>query len=321
MSDDLAAGGAGDAPSAAAQAVRTDPARWHMLLIFCTLTFTNAFLWIAFSPVAALTQSYYGVSLTLVNLLSVIFMLMYLPGSMAAMYTVTKFGLRSGVSIGALLNAGGGWVRYASVFVPARMGGWPASYAVLFLGQTLAALGQPMLTNIPPRLASEWFPESQRDVATVIASLFNPLGNAAGQLVPAALVSCVLAGGVQAAAQSGNACPTRRDVHGMESLLLSQAILASVSSAWALCLFRGQPAAPPSQSAALRRTGQQSLSAAAPAASPVAEIMGHTATMLRDAEFCKLMIGFGLGLAVFNALLTVLLQLILPLYDHAPAGG
>eukprot|EP01051_Picozoa_sp_SAG22_P021444 SAG22_NODE_4732_length_1179_cov_1.625926_1_plen_182_part_01 len=36
-------------------------------------------------------------------------------------------------------------------------------------------------------------------------------------------------------------------------------------------------------------------------------------------EFCKLLLGFGLGLAVFNALLTLIAQLIRPLYGSTSA--
>ena len=39
-------------------------------------------------------------------------------------------------------------------------------------------------------------------------------------------------------------------------------------------------------------------------------------SLLSDTEFWKLLVGFGLGLAVFNALLTVLAQLIQPLYGN-----
>ena len=169
-------------------------ARWHMIFIFCLLTFTNAFLWISFAPVAALAGRYYGVDVTYVNLLSVIFMLLYAPGSYLAMYLVTKYGLRTTILTGAVLNAAGAWIRYASVFAVrnAALPAW-AGYAVLLLGQSLPAIAQPLFTNVPAKLAADWFPNSERDVATVIGALFNPLGNAAGQVIPSILVSCVVA--------------------------------------------------------------------------------------------------------------------------------
>jgi hypothetical protein len=46
----------------------------------------------------------------------------------------------------------------------------------------LAAIAQPMFNSLPVVLAATWFSMSERDVATAIASLFNPLGNALGQV-------------------------------------------------------------------------------------------------------------------------------------------
>jgi hypothetical protein len=110
-----------------------------------------------------------------------------------------------------------------------------------------------------------WFPESQRDVATVIGALFNPLGVAAGQAA-ALMVSCAGASATAAGAGSGSGasswelvvgiadadgsvasappptagssseapqpqqqCAAASDVRGMPELLLTQAAFASAS--------------------------------------------------------------------------------------------
>lgn len=173
----------------------------------------------------------------------------------------------------------------------------------------------------------------------MVGSLFNPLGNAAGSVVPSLLVSCVLGataaaatggGGGGGAVGTGAACPSRAEVHGMEELLLSQAVLATASSLWALTCFRGQPRTPPSQSQAIRcavssatvalpccamlltppstvlmrrasalSTNDIAVSASRRAAAAqqetkdvVAEIKAHARMMLGDSEFRKLLIGF-----------------------------
>jgi hypothetical protein len=53
--------------------------------------------------------------------------------------------------------------------------------------------------------------------------------------------------------------------------------------------------------------------------SPTSTIRKHLHSLLTDQEFWKLLVGFGLGLAIFNALLTVLAQMIRPLYGHTAA--
>ena len=54
-------------------------------------------------------------------------------------------------------------------------------HAVL-VGQLLGGLAQPFFTNSPAKLAGEWFPTSERNLATTIASMCNPLGIALGQV-------------------------------------------------------------------------------------------------------------------------------------------
>ena len=136
--------------------IRSYSSRWGMLAIFCSLTFINAVLWICFSPIAVYTQRFYGVSLTAVNMLSVIFMLLYAPGSYLAVHLVgsTPGGLRTCIVVGAVLNAVGAWLRYASAWLAPATGaaaGW--GYALLLVGQALPALAQPLFTNVPAKLA------------------------------------------------------------------------------------------------------------------------------------------------------------------------
>ena len=315
--------------------------RWHMLGIFCFLTFTNAFLWISFAPIVALTERFYGVSATYINMLSALFMILYLPGSYLAMYLITKYGLRTSITVGAVLNAVGGWIRYSSVFVAhaSSTSTTPSKYAYILLlfGQAFPALAQPLFTNVPAKLAGDWFPNSERDVATVVAALFNPLGNAAGQVIPTLLVSCVVGYSVSSSASSdttdssisfstewnnnssnttGQVCPSSNDVQGMETLLLIQACLATFCAVWAIGWFRQDPPTPPSKSAEIRMNERQKYDMSPPSLrlSPTSTIRKNITKLLSDVEFIKLLIGFGLGLAVFNAMLTVLAQLIQPLY-------
>ena len=336
----------GDEVLLSGETYRVYRARWHMLGIFCLLTFTNAFLWIGFAPIAALAQRYYHVGsahdFTYVNLLSVIFMFLYPPGSYLAMFLITKHGLRYSISLGAALMAVGGWIRYASTWAAATSaakGAEPSvwGYVLVLAGQSLPALAQPLFTNVPAKLAGDWFPQSERDIATVIGSLFNPLGNAAGQVIPTLLVSCIVTASTAAttadmmataatatpsAAPSPNGtayngtCPSAHDVDGMETLLLVQAVLATAACVWAVGWFREDPPSPPSRSAADRLRARKAYEMSPPSLrlSATSTIRNHFVALTRNREFLKLLFGFGLGLAVFNALLTVLTQLVLPLY-------
>lgn len=56
------------------------------------------------------------------------------------------------------------------------------SFALLLAGQCVAAVAQPFFTNLATRVAGQWFPRNERDTATVIGSMLNPIGNAIGQV-------------------------------------------------------------------------------------------------------------------------------------------
>ena len=303
--------------------------RWLMLVLFCGLTFTNAFVWITFASIEVYTAEYFGVSRTAVNFLSVIYMIMYLPGSMLAAYMLSTSGFRRTIVVGACFNLSGSWLRYLSIFTPVSLGWF--RYSVLLLGQLLCSLGQPFFVNTSAKLAGDWFAASERDVATVIASLVNPIGNAAGQALPPILVTCASSGDNYHTNSTIDSCAGSNDIHGMGTLLLIQAIVASITSLAAIMMFKGAPPTPPSASASQRTQMQVQSERPLPEnstssegvelhwnnaleANSVTKIKESLVFLVFDSEFRKLMIGFGLGLGIFNALLTMLAQVIQPIY-------
>jgi len=63
-------------------AINTSASRWHMLSIFCGISFINSFCWISFAPIPDYTTTFYNVGFQEVNLLSMSFMICYLPGTL-----------------------------------------------------------------------------------------------------------------------------------------------------------------------------------------------------------------------------------------------
>ena len=284
-------------------------ARWHILAIFTVLSTLNGTFWLTFAPIEPIASTYFGVSTTWVNALSAIFMLLYAPGSILSTYATHTTSLRGTMLMAAALMAASGWLRAASAYAGAGAG----AFALLFVGQSLAALAQPAFTNSPAKLASEWFGENQRDLATAVASLAQAVGNAVGQIVPALLVACD--------ASAGGACATRDAVHGMPTLLLAEAIAATVAGAWAVACFKAEPPKPPSGSALLRRQSRSSV-ASAGVARPAwwRTLLSETRALLTDRHYVVLLVAFTFGLSITNALLTCLAQLIQPLYCSDSSG-
>jgi hypothetical protein len=104
--------------------------------------------------------------------------------------------------------------------------------AVLF-GQIAGGLAQPFFTNSPAKLAGEWFPVSERNLATTVASMCNPLGIALGQILPTLLVDA-----------------TARD---FAPLLMWQLIGIAALTGVTLLLFQPQPEFAPSIATRERR--------------------------------------------------------------------
>ena len=69
--------------------------RWHMLAIFSLQTMLNAVIWISFAPIADLAQDFFDVGATAVNMCSLSFMILYLPGTMLASAVIARRELQA----------------------------------------------------------------------------------------------------------------------------------------------------------------------------------------------------------------------------------
>ncbi len=76
---------------------RVYPVRWLMLFLYALNQIVNSILWITFAPIQPNASAYYGVNSTAINMLSIIFMILYFPASIAASHVFAKYGLKTGV--------------------------------------------------------------------------------------------------------------------------------------------------------------------------------------------------------------------------------
>ena len=58
----------------------TYSSRWGMLFIFSLLSFVNAMLWVSFASIQQATSKFYTVTTFWVNMLSMSYMILYIPG-------------------------------------------------------------------------------------------------------------------------------------------------------------------------------------------------------------------------------------------------
>ncbi|CAL1538983.1 unnamed protein product [Lymnaea stagnalis] len=256
--------------------------RWTILFIIAVINFTNALIWIMFSPVTDMTSKYYGISFMDVNWLSLVYLVASIPSGFFASWMLDSMGLRASIILAACFNFIGSGLRNLTVFsfIPSHI-----RFPLLIGGQVIAACGQTFIMFTPAKVAALWFGDNQRAIATTIASMSNPLGILAANILSPALVK-------------------KEDDLKIMLWLCSAVSLTGVILS--LCFVRSSlPPTPPSPSAAAQ-----------------SEPFFIGIKKLRtNYQFWLLAFSIGGGLALFTANTTFLEQILCPQnYDNNFAG-
>lgn len=169
--------------------------RWGILAMFCVLEMSNALFWVTFAPISDIASNYFGGnyygSITSINMLANIFLILFGPGTIIASMSMKKFKLKYSLIIASSLTLFGALLRYIAALCTDSLGNGN-TYILMMIGQAFAAISQPMFLNLPPAIASIWFPTKEREMATTIGSMCSPIGNAIGQIIPVIFVSQTL---------------------------------------------------------------------------------------------------------------------------------
>ncbi|CAK9108038.1 unnamed protein product [Durusdinium trenchii] len=201
------------AESAQAAQWGADKQRWRMLGLYALGCMANQAMWIGFAPIEAEVIHTFDASSTWVNLLSLVFMIVYLPANFPASYAMDVLGCRHALIIGGSLQTLGAVLRCVKPV-------GPGSVNMVMAGQVLAAIGQPFFTDMPPKIAVDWFPPYQRVIADTIASLSMPIGAAIGFILPTGL--------------------------GLQNMLYAHLCWSSAALFLIIVFFRSEPTRPPS---------------------------------------------------------------------------
>jgi FLVCR family feline leukemia virus subgroup C receptor-related protein len=143
--------------------------RWFQLLIYFLATFANGMLNMTFAPIESETSAFFGITTTQVNALAIVFQFLYAVGTILSIWLYRILSLRVVMIIGCILNLGA-FIRLFSLISPTN--GYPA----LIIGQIFPAIATAFFMNIIALFAARWFAPKQRDIATAICSMANPLG-------------------------------------------------------------------------------------------------------------------------------------------------
>jgi len=184
--------------------------RWAVLAAFMLVTFVNQASWITFAPVTGEAARHFATTDLVIGLLSMVFMIVYVLLAVPAAWLIDTRGFRPAVAAGALLTAAGALVR----------GLFSGSLGLVFAGQVLIAVGQPLVLGSITSLAACWFPARERATAAGLATLSIYLGILTAMLLTPALLLH----------------------HGMRAMLLCYAAAACAAAVLFLALARQRAA-------------------------------------------------------------------------------
>ncbi|CBY37336.1 unnamed protein product, partial [Oikopleura dioica] len=142
---------------------------------------TSAFQWIEFAILPGIFTEYYGISSNYVTWTSTIYMATFIPLVFPATWLVDNTGLKNIALLGSGMNALGALVKCLAL--------GPDSFWICFIGQTIAACAQCLILELPPKIASIWFPANQVSTATSLGVFGNQLGVALGFCIPPLIVT------------------------------------------------------------------------------------------------------------------------------------
>jgi MFS family permease len=174
---------------------------------------TIQMLWIAYAPITILASNYYGVSDSKIGLLSMVFMIAFIPLSIPVSWGIDTFGFRRTVSIGTIFMAVFGVMR----------GLVGANYTGVLISTIGIAIAQPFLLNAWTKVPALWFGHKERATVVGLVTLASLVGTAIGMVLTPELVKTM----------------------AIDRIQLLYGIIATFSTGLFLVLAREKPATPP----------------------------------------------------------------------------
>lgn len=101
---------------------------------------------------------------------------MYVPSNFISIAVLNRWGIKASIVTGLIFLLIGSWIRMFVVF--------SNNFSPYFIGATISAASQPFLMNIPSKVASTWFGDKERAIATAVGSVSVPIGTVISFVLP-----------------------------------------------------------------------------------------------------------------------------------------
>ncbi|MHA1146557.1 MAG: MFS transporter [Candidatus Helarchaeota archaeon] len=238
--------------------------RWIVLILFMFMGMMTQILWLTFAPITIdVSLIYTGGSADLVLLLSLVFMIVYLPVTFPASWCIDKLGLKWGTGIGVIITGVFGFLRAFAINFP-----------MLIVFQIGCAAGQPFVLNSFTKVSANWFPESEKTLATGLGTMSMFVGLIiANFLTPVLILPFKIAGLLSL---------------GVTTILFIYGIMSLVFMGLYIAFVKDKPETPPSPHAAEEKT----------------LMLQGIKDLFKNRDFILLFFLILIGLGAFNAILS-----------------
>ncbi len=149
------------------------PYRWAVLAVFTLANVAIQILWITYAPITGPAAKFYGVSDLQIGLLSMSFMLAFIPLSIPVSWVIDTYGFRVAVGVGSAMMGVFGILRGLA----------GANYALVLWTTIGIAAAQPFLLNAWTKVPANWFALEERATAVGVVTLGSLVGTALGMVL------------------------------------------------------------------------------------------------------------------------------------------
>jgi MFS family permease len=198
--------------------IKIYPYRWVILSLYILITVIIEIQWLTFASVSTAAQEFYQTTALRIDFLSIIYMIVFIIMSIPASYIIDSKGLKTGLTIGALLTGFFGVLK--------AWGG--ENLLVVTIAQTGIAFAQPFILNSVTKVGAKWFPVNERATVAGLGSLAQYIGI----IIALALTPLIIT-----ESQSVN--------YNIGKMLWIYGIISLASSLLVLVFIREEPPSPP----------------------------------------------------------------------------
>ncbi|TGN08472.1 MFS transporter [Leptospira ilyithenensis] len=146
--------------------IQVYPYRWVVLFLYILITAAICMQWLTFAPIARDAKEFYSVNPIQIDLLSLVFLAVFVVVAIPASYVIDTYGIRKGVGFGAVLMGVFGILK----------GIYANDYTIVLICQVGLAIAQPFLLNAVTKISVLWFPIQERATSVALGTLAQFLG-------------------------------------------------------------------------------------------------------------------------------------------------